>query len=129
MGSGCAGANQRHLRDELVAALGALSARAGKHVFTVREVYAEMVARDTAFAKPSVFQDHAAVRKVPIRPPSALLERDGRAGFWLAETAAAPRPAVTGCGRVGGLTLTWAVVLSSSPRLRPDTRQRYMFLT
>lgn len=60
-------------RDEVIAALAALSVRGGKQAFTVCEVYAEMLARGTAYAEATVFKTMQRMKEPPIRPPLATL--------------------------------------------------------
>jgi poly(3-hydroxybutyrate) depolymerase len=71
-------------RDEVLAALAGLSDRAGGQVFTVRQVYAEMVARGTAYAQVTVSKTMQRMKEEPVRPPYGRLERVGRRGFQLA---------------------------------------------
>lgn len=70
-------------RDEVVAALAALSAGDGGRAFTVRRVYADMLARGTAYAEPTVFKTMQRMKEPAARPPYARLERVGREGFRL----------------------------------------------
>jgi hypothetical protein len=60
-----------------------LSARDGRQVSTVREVYAEMLARGTVYAETTVFKTMQRMKEPPVRPPFERLERVGRAGFRL----------------------------------------------
>lgn len=75
-------------REEVLAALAALETRAAREVFTVREVYAEMVATGTRYAEPTVFKTIQRMKDPPARPPYECLERAGRAGFRLAKVEA-----------------------------------------
>jgi hypothetical protein len=70
-------------RDEVVGALRALMARTEKQVFTVSEVYAEMLARGTAYAEATVFKTMQRMKEVSVRPPYLRLERAGRDRFRL----------------------------------------------
>ncbi|MHB8188772.1 MAG: hypothetical protein ACYDDU_22460 [Dermatophilaceae bacterium] len=72
-------------RNEVVEAVAALSARDGRQAFTVRQVYAEMLAEGTSYAEPTVFKTMQRMKNSPARPPYARLERAGRAGFRLAK--------------------------------------------
>jgi hypothetical protein len=65
-------------REEVLAALGT---RGGREVFTVCEVYAEMVAAGTRYAEVTVVKTMQRMKTPPARPPYARLERAGRAGF------------------------------------------------
>jgi hypothetical protein len=66
-----------------VGALRALMARSEKQVFTVSAVYAEMVARGTAYTEVTVFKTMQRMKEVPVRPPYLRLERAGRDGSRL----------------------------------------------
>lgn len=68
-------------RDEVAAALSALTARDSKSVFTVREVYAEMVASGTRYAESIVFKTMQRMKGPVGRPPYMRLERVEREGF------------------------------------------------
>src|SRR4029077_5080376 len=89
-------------REEVLSALAALETRAAGEVFTVREVYAEMVATGTRYAEPTVFKTMQRMKEPPARPPCARLERAGRAGFRLARW----QPEVPRSGSHPGHTLT-----------------------
>lgn len=65
----------------MLVALSALVERNGRQAFTVREVYAEMTARGTSYAEPTVFKTMQRMKERPVRPPYAYLERVGREGF------------------------------------------------
>lgn len=56
-------------RDEVATALYALLARDGRSVFTVRDVYAEMVAAGTLYAETTVFKTMQRMKRAPKRPP------------------------------------------------------------
>lgn len=58
----------RSCRDEVLDALHELSTGNGKQVFTVREVYAEMVARGTAYAEATVFKTMKRMNASSARP-------------------------------------------------------------
>jgi hypothetical protein len=71
-------------RDEVVAALRALRQRIGADVFTVREVYAEMMAGRTRYAESTVFKTMQRMKDPPRRPPLVRLERIEDEGFRMA---------------------------------------------
>lgn len=71
-------------RDEVLAALATLSERAGEQVFTVRQVYAQMVANGTPYAEVTVYKTMQRMKEEPVRPPYGRVERVGRKGFQLA---------------------------------------------
>jgi len=71
-------------RNEVVAASRALTARNGVDVFTVCDVYQEMVQAGTRYAECTVFKTMQRMKEPPERPPFVLLERAGREGFRLA---------------------------------------------
>jgi len=66
-----------------VAALAVLSARDGKRVFTVREVYVEMLATGTSYAESTVFKTMQRMKDRAARPPYAQVERGATGGFRL----------------------------------------------
>jgi len=68
-------------RDEVLAALGRLGDRTGQKVFTVRSVYAEMLAAGTAYAESTVFKTMQRMKDPPKRAPYVRLERAGKEGF------------------------------------------------
>ena len=68
-------------RDEVVAALTAVRDRTGQLVFTVREVYAEMLAAGTGYAESTVFKTMQRMKEAPKRPPTVQLERAEPDGF------------------------------------------------
>ena len=68
-------------RAEVVAALHALRARTGAQVFTVRDVYSEMVAVGTGCAESTVFKTMQRMKETPKRPPTVQLERAEPDGF------------------------------------------------
>jgi hypothetical protein len=72
-----------------VAVLSALSARDGRQVFTVREIFAEMLARGTGYAETTVFKTMQRMKNEPKRPPTVRLERSGTEGFRIAESLGA----------------------------------------
>jgi hypothetical protein len=78
---------QRYIgcRDEVVAAVHALHARTGTQVFTVRDVYAEMVAAGTGYAESTVFKTMQRMKEAPKRPPVVQLERAEPEGFRIAD--------------------------------------------
>jgi len=67
-------------RDEVAASVTALSARTGEQVFTVREVYAEMLAAGTRYAESTVFKTMQRMKAPAGRAPWIDLEQTG-AGF------------------------------------------------
>jgi hypothetical protein len=71
-------------RDEVVASLAALSQRTGQQVFTVPEVYAEMLAAGTRYAESTVCKTVQRMKASPVRPPYIQLERYGQEGFHVA---------------------------------------------
>jgi hypothetical protein len=70
-------------RDEVAAALAVLAARDGKQVFTVRDVYVEMLATGTSYAESTVFKTMQRMKDPAARPPFAQLERGATGGFRL----------------------------------------------
>ena len=68
----------------LVAAIHMLTARDGVHVFTVRDVFQEMVQAGTRYVESTVFKTIQRMKVPPERPPFVLLERAGRGGFRFA---------------------------------------------
>ena len=70
-------------RDEVLAAFTILETRCLRPVFSVGEVYAEMVAEGTRYAESTVAKTMQRMKNSPARPPYARLERAGRAGFRL----------------------------------------------
>ena len=68
-------------RDEVVAALSALAARDTRSLFTVRNVYTEMVAGGTRYAESTVFKTMQRMKEPAVRPPYTRLERIAREGF------------------------------------------------
>ena len=71
---------QGSCRDEVAAALSTLSARDGRSVFTVRDVYDEMVTAGTPYAETTVFKTMQRMKGAPKRPPMIQLERAGEKG-------------------------------------------------
>jgi hypothetical protein len=69
-------------RDE-AAALAVLAARHGKQVFTVGEVYVEMLATGTSYAESTVSKTMQRMKEPAARPPYAQLERGATGGFRL----------------------------------------------
>ncbi|HVA74571.1 MAG TPA: hypothetical protein VNF71_08400 [Acidimicrobiales bacterium] len=55
----------------------------GREVFTVREVYAEMVAQGTAYAESTAYITMQRMKQPAVRPPYARLEHVPRKGFRL----------------------------------------------
>ena len=76
---------QGSCRDEVEAALSALSARNGRSAFTVRDVYGEMVAAGTLYAESTVFKTMQRMKDPPKRPPLVQLERTEPQGFRIAD--------------------------------------------
>ena len=72
-------------RDEVAAALFALAVRDGRSVFTVREVYTQMVAGGTGYAESTVFKTMQRMKEAPKRPPTVQLERAEGEGFRIVE--------------------------------------------
>jgi hypothetical protein len=71
-------------RNEVLTAMTALSERNGqREIFTVREVYAEMVAGGTAYAEPTAYITMQRMKEPAVRPPYARLEQVPRKGFRL----------------------------------------------
>ncbi len=70
-------------RDEVVRALGALSARTGADAFTRGEIFREMVAAGTGYAEGNVFKTIQRMKRGSRRPPHARVERVGPSGFRL----------------------------------------------
>ncbi len=69
-------------RDEIILAFLMLTARTGERVFTVREVYAEMVSAGTRYAESAAFKTMQRMKVPPVRAPFVQLERvDGADGF------------------------------------------------
>ena len=52
-----------------------------REVFTVREVYAEMVAQGTAYVESTAYITMQRMKEPAVRPPYARLERVGKQGF------------------------------------------------
>ena len=73
-------------RDEVVVALHGLRARTGAQVFTVRDVYAEMMAAGTGYAESTVFKTMQRMKEEPKRPPTVQLERADPDGFRVVES-------------------------------------------
>lgn len=73
----------RSCRDEVVAALSGLAVLGGQQVFTVREVYVEMLATGTSYAESTVFKTIQRMKAPAARPPYAQLERGATGGFHL----------------------------------------------
>ena len=71
-------------RDEVVAAIRLLAERTGQQVFTVPEVYAEMVAAGTGYAESTVFKTIQRMKVPPERPPFVRLQNVEPCGFRLA---------------------------------------------
>jgi hypothetical protein len=70
-------------RDEVASVLAALRDRTGQHVFTVREVYGEMLSAGTQYAESTVFKTMQRMKAPPKRAPYVRLERAGNEGFRL----------------------------------------------
>ena len=70
-------------RDEVVAAIQALEGRTGAGIFTVRDVYAEMVAAGTRYVKSTAFKTMQRMKAPPERPSFIPLEKAGCEGFRL----------------------------------------------
>lgn len=71
-------------RDEIVAALTALSARDAQQAFTVSQVHAEMHARGSSRTEPTIRKTMRRMKEDPARPPYSRLERVGSTGFRIA---------------------------------------------
>jgi hypothetical protein len=76
-------------RDEVAAVLAALRDRTGQLVFTVREVYAEMLSTGTRYAESTVFKTMQRMKEPPGRAPWIVLEQTG-AGFRVSTRDGAP---------------------------------------
>ena len=62
----------------------ALSARhEGREVFTVREVYAEMLDQGTAYVESTAYITMQRMKQPAVRPPYARLQQVPRQGFRL----------------------------------------------
>jgi hypothetical protein len=57
-------------------------------VFTVRDVYAEMVAAGTGYAESTVFKTMQRMKEAPKRPPTVQLERAEPNGFRVVDACA-----------------------------------------
>jgi len=75
-------------RDEVVAALHVLCARTGTQMFTVRDVYAEMLAAGTAYAESTVFKMMQRMKEAPKCPPTVQRERAEPDGFRVVDAYA-----------------------------------------
>ena len=62
-------------RDEVAAAIQALAARTGVQLFTVRDVYAKMLATGTRYRESTVFKTMQRMKAPPERPPFMRLDR------------------------------------------------------
>jgi hypothetical protein len=67
-------------RDEVAASLTALWERTGQRVFTVREVYAEMLGAGTRYAESTVFKTMQRMKGPAGRAPWIVLEQSGTGG-------------------------------------------------
>jgi hypothetical protein len=76
---------QTSCRDEVAAALHTLSVRDDRSVFTVREVYAQMVVAGTAYAESTVFKTMQRMKATPKRPPVIQLQRAEGEGFRIVD--------------------------------------------
>jgi hypothetical protein len=70
-------------REEVLAALAALEQRCARQVFTVGEIYAQMVSAGTPYAEGTVFKTMQRTKAPAARPPYGRLARVGRDGFRL----------------------------------------------
>ncbi len=77
---------QSSCRDEVAIALAALRDRTGQQVFTVREVYAQMLVRGTHYAESTVFKTMQRMKAPAGRTPWIVLERTA-AGFRVSTSA------------------------------------------
>jgi len=91
----------RNCQDEVVAALVALQRHTDAHVFTIREVYAEMTAARTRYAETTVFKTMQRMKVPSNRPPYLCRVRVGRQGYRL-EPAEPRSPAERANDAVGG---------------------------
>lgn len=73
----------RSCPDEVVAALSGLAILDGKQVFTVREVYEQMLTTGTSYTESTVFKTMQRMKAPPARPPYVQLERVATGGFQL----------------------------------------------
>jgi hypothetical protein len=71
---------EANCRDEVAASLAVLWDRTGQQVFTVREVYAEMLAAGTRYAESTVFKTMQRMKAPAGAAPWIVLEQTG-AGF------------------------------------------------
>jgi hypothetical protein len=71
---------QASCRDEVGACLETLYGRTGQQVFTIRDVYAEMLATGTRYAESTVFKTIQRMKAPAGRAPWIVLEQTG-AGF------------------------------------------------
>jgi len=71
---------EANCRDEVAASLAVLWDRTGQQVFTVREVYAEMLAAGARYAESTVFKTMQRMKAPAGRAPWIILEQTG-AGF------------------------------------------------
>jgi hypothetical protein len=76
---------QANCRDEVAAALVALQDRTGQQVFTVREVYAEMLSAGTGYAESTALKTMQRMKWPPERPPYIQFGKVGPRGFGLAD--------------------------------------------
>jgi hypothetical protein len=74
-------------RDEIVAALQLHRARTDTQVFTVRDVYEEMVAAGTWYAESTVLKTMQRMKEAPKRPPTVQLERAEPEGFRVVDAS------------------------------------------
>lgn len=56
-------------------------------MFTVREVYAQMVAAGTGYTESTVFKTMQRPKETPKRPPTTQLERAERQGFRIVDAS------------------------------------------
>jgi hypothetical protein len=76
-----------YVSGRILIALASLSERYGEQAFTVREVYAEMLAHGTSYAETTLTKTVQRMKGSPTLPPHAPLEGVGRAHFRLAGVA------------------------------------------
>ena len=66
-----------------MAALSGLAVPGGKQVFTVREVYEQMLTTGTSYTESTVFKTMQRMKAPAARPPYVQLERGATGGFHL----------------------------------------------
>jgi hypothetical protein len=95
-----------------VAALSALAVLGGKQVFTVREVFEQMLTTGTSYMESTVFKTMQRMKAPAARPPYAQLERGATGGFHLLGVGAD--------ASAYGFCVNWSVVSNVSWILGSD---------